>query len=124
MTPENNPFQDAYDNKPRRLISAESEPLKYSEEPHRTIRLSVRARLGLILFVTVIPLLVLVSWLQWDRPRLLEVWVWGLISIGLGVVLIWWITKPLSSISPRAKSFAGLQPDDRRWLGLISTTPP
>jgi signal transduction histidine kinase len=83
--------------------------------------LSFRAKLGLASLITVLPIVIYIA-LGGG-----ELWL-GLLfvffSFLLGMVLNWWVTRPLSLISQRARSLAGIYQKDRPLFGLLSTSPP
>lgn len=87
-------------------------------------RLSFRAKLVLATLGTVLPLLLLTLWLFRGYSNLWLVWVGGLLSLVLGLILVHWAAGPISSLSLRAKSLAGMKIGHRRFFGLISTEPP
>lgn len=87
----------------------------------RRIRLSFRAKLGLASLITVLPIVIYIA-LGGD-----DLWLgllFGFFSFLVGVVLNWWVTRPLSLISQRARSLAGINQKDRPLFGLLSTSPP
>ena len=92
-------------------------------DTHRP-RLSVRARLTLGALAAALPLLAVATWLAWDTPLLWQVWTVGLLSLALGLGLISWAYRPLSSLTERARRLAGIEPGNQRLLGLIRTDPP
>jgi signal transduction histidine kinase len=90
-------------------------------DTQRRIRLSFRAKLGLASLITVLPIVIYIA-LGGD-----EFWLgllFGFFSFLVGVALNWWVTRPLSLISRRARSLAGIYQDDRPFFGLLSTSPP
>ena len=87
----------------------------------RRMRLSFRAKLGLASLITVLPIVIYIA-LGGD-----DLWLglfFGFLSFLVGVALNWWVTGPLSLISRRARSLAGIHQDDRPFFGLLSTSPP
>ena len=88
------------------------------------IRLSMRAKLGLGILVVFLPPLAVATWLAWGTPFLWKVWACGLLSFGLGQAITSWAARPLSNLSKRARSLAGVSMGRQRWLGLIRTDPP
>lgn len=99
----------------------ESYPDYAGGDSYQRIRLSFRAKLALASLITVLPIIAFIA-LGND-----ELWLgllFGVFSILLGVVLNWWVTRPLSLISQRARSLAGIRQDDRPLFGLLSASPP
>jgi len=87
----------------------------------RRMRLSFRAKLGLASLITVLPIVIYIA-LGGD-----DLWLglfFGFFSFLVGVALNWWVTRPLSLISQRARSLAGINQKDRPLFGLLSTSPP
>jgi signal transduction histidine kinase len=99
----------------------DSYPEYSTGDSRQRIRLSFRAKLGLASLITVLPIVVYIA-LGGD-----QLWLgllFGLFSFLLGVAINWWITRPLSLISYRARALAGIDQQERPLFGLLSTSAP
>lgn len=85
------------------------------------LRLSFRAKLGLASLITVLPV---VTYIAIGGDQLWQGLLFGFLSFLIGVAINWWITRPLSHISQRARSLAGIVQQDRPLFGLLSTSAP
>jgi signal transduction histidine kinase len=90
-------------------------------DTHQRVRLSFRAKLGLTSLITVFPIL---AYVIFGNNQVWLGLLFGLLSFFLGAALNWWVTRPLSMISKRARSLAGTYQEDRPLFGLLSTSPP
>jgi signal transduction histidine kinase len=108
-------------------VQAEAEALSAAEDAmgrsKRRLRLSMRAKLTLGLLAAVLPMLVLAIRLAWGTSELWTVWVYGLVSLGLGLMVITWAYQPLSDLAERARELAGVQAERLLLLGLVRADP-
>ena len=114
-------------NRARTSVQAGAEALSVAEDApgrfKRRLRHSMRAKLTLGLLAAVLPMLVVTIRLAWGTPEFWTVWVYGLVSLGLGLVVITWAYQPLSDLAERARELAGVQADRRLLLGLVRADP-
>jgi signal transduction histidine kinase len=105
----------------RRMRLKESYPEHSTGDLRQRLRLSFRAKLGLASLITVLPVVIYIAF---GGDQLWLGLLFGLLSFLLGVMINWWITRPLSLISYRARSLAGIDQQDRPLFGLLSTAAP
>ena len=118
---------EARDNSPQASTPGGSELIDWEDLSVRSqskYRLSIRAKLALAPLVALIPILLLSTWLFWGQPFLWATWAAGLTTLGLGLAIIWWGTRPLDVLSRIAKALAGARLSPRKALGILGTSPP
>lgn len=84
----------------------------------------MRGKLAFGVIVAALPLLAVATKLTWGTSAVWLVWLLGLLSLGLGLRIVSWANRPLSSVARRARELAGVRMTSHRWLGLFRTDPP
>jgi signal transduction histidine kinase len=92
--------------------------------PERNVHISFRGKITLAILGAVSPLLIFSLWLVKGQRIGLWILIGGLFAVAVGLILAQWATKPISELSFRAKTLAGLKTESRHLFGLLSTEPP
>jgi hypothetical protein len=87
-------------------------------------RLTIQGKLVLGLLVAALPVIGIAVWLAWGTGALWVVWLVGVLSLTLGVVIVAWGSRPISELIRRARAMAGVPQTQSVMLGMVRTGPP